>query len=114
MRVARASSGPKIPRRKRGCIYETGYLRLFTAKVQPDHWPSYFADDGVVVAAASPFELRFGREEMSGAYGDYAQHNQAEDSQENRIVETHAGKSRRGSDVVKRGMRVCKKCAAKV
>src|SRR3989449_6920306 len=27
MRVARASSGPKIPRRKRGCIYELGYLR---------------------------------------------------------------------------------------
>src|SRR5438094_9393683 len=26
MRVARASSGPKIPRRKRGCIYEMGYL----------------------------------------------------------------------------------------
>src|SRR5438094_8144018 len=26
MLVARASSGPKIPRRKRGCIYETGYL----------------------------------------------------------------------------------------
>src|SRR5437667_12576684 len=26
MRVARASSGPKIPRRKRGRIYETGYL----------------------------------------------------------------------------------------
>jgi hypothetical protein len=26
MRVARASSGPKIPRRKRACIYETGYL----------------------------------------------------------------------------------------
>ena len=25
MRVARASSGPKIPRRKRGRIYETGY-----------------------------------------------------------------------------------------
>src|SRR5437016_2995736 len=28
MRVARASSGPKIPRRKRGCIYETEYLAL--------------------------------------------------------------------------------------
>src|SRR6058998_2989865 len=26
MRVARVSSGPKIPRRKRGCIYETEYL----------------------------------------------------------------------------------------
>src|SRR5207247_5985414 len=26
MRVARASSGPKIPRRKRGRIYEMGYL----------------------------------------------------------------------------------------
>src|SRR5207249_2883444 len=26
MCVARASSGPKIPRRKRGCIYEMGYL----------------------------------------------------------------------------------------
>ena len=25
MRVARASSGPKIPRRKRVCVYETGY-----------------------------------------------------------------------------------------
>ena len=35
MRVARASSGPKIPRRKRGCIYEKEYLgryRLATAK----------------------------------------------------------------------------------
>src|SRR5438876_6258790 len=26
MRVTRGSSGPKIPRRKPGCIYETGYL----------------------------------------------------------------------------------------
>src|SRR5207244_10596322 len=26
MRVARVSSGPKIPRHKRGCIYETEYL----------------------------------------------------------------------------------------
>src|SRR5204863_1332706 len=28
MRVARASSGPKTPRRKRGRIYEMGYLAL--------------------------------------------------------------------------------------
>src|SRR5438552_8373781 len=33
MRVARASSGPKIPRRKRGCIYEMGYL------ASPDYSP---------------------------------------------------------------------------
>src|SRR6266567_6275508 len=30
MRVARASSGPKTPRRKRGRIYETGYLAYST------------------------------------------------------------------------------------
>src|SRR2546426_1911533 len=33
MRVARASSGPKIPRRKRGRIYETEYLVVRRAAV---------------------------------------------------------------------------------
>src|SRR5437867_13388247 len=38
MRVARASSGPKIPRRKRGRIYEMGYLgslRMTAAATSP-------------------------------------------------------------------------------
>src|SRR5881296_1241133 len=46
MRVARASSGPKIPRRKRGRIYEMGYLAPNTTKPcvgsEPSftHWPA--------------------------------------------------------------------------
>src|SRR2546425_308848 len=39
MRVARASSGPKIPRRKRGCIYETGYLGQCVSPARPGNDP---------------------------------------------------------------------------
>src|SRR5437660_8151899 len=43
MRVARASSGPKIPRRKRGRIYETGYYAavewLNGARLCAEHQP---------------------------------------------------------------------------
>src|SRR5439155_11862643 len=43
MRVARALPGPKTPRRKRGCIYEMGYLRLghvrFAERQAPERFP---------------------------------------------------------------------------
>jgi len=37
MRVARASSGPKIPRRKRGRIYEMEYLAV-GSRIQAGYW----------------------------------------------------------------------------
>src|SRR5437899_4170694 len=46
MRVARASSGPKIPRRKRGRIYEMGYLgtRLRRVRHLPQHPGGLFVE----------------------------------------------------------------------
>src|SRR5213592_4536905 len=49
MRVARASSGPKIPRRKRGRIYEMGYL------VSDGHWPYAKARTSAPGGAVSSF-----------------------------------------------------------
>src|SRR5205814_4781776 len=67
MRVARASSGPKIPRRKRGCIYETEYLggaRSRSART-PGYPTSRFTHDD-----AKDGMRREGDDDERGGHGD--------------------------------------------
>src|SRR5437899_3424580 len=66
MRVARASSGPKIPRRKRGRIYETEYLALLLKRANEGDRSGLGILLFNVLEAAALIELNFANTLVAG------------------------------------------------